>query len=155
VNYFASTHSKKWRCCFCGSLNAKVSQAICPALDSFFRKFIMIHSHSIQTFVLMGIAALLTACAITPTSPSPTASDVVGGMQSADAKSQECVTASLVGGLLGGMMAEGTNTAKGAAAGAGIGMLGCVALKANARQAQAKSNSASTPNTPVPAPVTP
>ena len=79
----------------------------------------------------------------------PLVSDVVGGMQSADAKSQECVTASLIGGLLGGMMAEGTNTAKGTAAGAGIGMLGCVALKANAREAkEAQAKPSPAPTTP-------
>jgi hypothetical protein len=104
----------------------------------------------------MGIAALLTACAGAPTAPSPSASDVVGGMQSADAKSQECVTASLIGGLLGGMMAEGTNTVKGAAAGAGIGMLGCVAIKANAREAkEAQAKSSPMPSTPNAAPTTP
>jgi starvation-inducible outer membrane lipoprotein len=116
----------------------------------------MISSHSLQATVLMSLAALLTACASAPTASTPSASDVVGGLQSADAKSQECITASLIGGLLGGMMAEGTNTAKGAAAGAGIGMLGCVALKSNAREAkEAQSKQTPTPpsanGTPAPA----
>jgi hypothetical protein len=79
-------------------------------------------------------AILLSACATKPADPTP--ADVVGGMKSEDAKSAECVTASIVGGLIGGMIAEGTNTLKGTAAGAGIGMLGCVAVKANTRQNQ-------------------
>jgi hypothetical protein len=77
-------------------------------------------------------AILLSACATKPADPTP--ADVVGGMKSEDAKSAECVTASIVGGILGSMVADDKNTAKGAAAGAGIGMLGCVAMKANARQ---------------------
>ncbi len=87
--------------------------------------------------VLATVSALvLTACAATkPADPTPT--DVVGSMKSEDAKSAECVTASIVGGLLGSMIADDKNTAKGAAAGAGIGMLGCVAVKANARKEQA------------------
>jgi hypothetical protein len=85
-------------------------------------------------------AMALGGCASTKTASAPTPAEVVGGMQGTDAKSQECVTASIVGGLLGGMIAEGTNTAKGAAAGAGIAMLGCVALKANARQEKEKSH---------------
>lgn len=89
-------------------------------------------------------ALLLTGCATKPADPTPT--DVVGGMKSEDAKSAECVTASIVGGLLGGMMAEENSTAKGTAIGAGIGMLGCVAVKANARTAP--------PTTPAPTPAT-
>ena len=108
--------------------------------------------HSIKSSLLaVASTALLAACAGAPTAPSPSAPDVVGGMQSADAKSQECVTASLIGGLLGGMMAEGTNTVKGAAAGAGIGMLGCVAIKANARETkEAQAKSGPTPSTATP-----
>lgn len=87
-------------------------------------------------------AILLSACATKPADPTP--ADVVGGMKSEDAKSAECVTASIVGGLIGGMMAEGSNTLKGTAAGAGIGMLGCVAVKANSRMA---ATPASTPAT--------
>jgi hypothetical protein len=89
-----------------------------------------------NTFALFATASalVLTACATKPADPTP--SDVVGGMKSEDAKSAECVTASIVGGLIGGMIAEGTNTLKGTAAGAGIGMLGCVAVKANTRQNQ-------------------
>jgi hypothetical protein len=86
-------------------------------------------------------AILLSACATKPADPTP--ADVVGGMKSEDAKSAECVTASIVGGLIGGMMAEGTNTLKGTAAGAGIGMLGCVAVKANARTAPTPATAAS------------
>ncbi len=79
-------------------------------------------------------AVLLSGCATKPADPTP--ADVVGGMKSEDAKSAECVTASIVGGLIGGMMAEGSNTLKGTAAGAGIGMLGCVAVKSNTRHNQ-------------------
>jgi hypothetical protein len=89
-------------------------------------------------------AVMLGACASTQTAAAPTPADVVGGMQSADAKSQECITASIVGGLLGGMMVQGENTAKGAAAGAGIGMLGCVVLKANARDEKQKAEKGNT-----------
>lgn len=83
-------------------------------------------------------AALLSGCATKPADPTP--KDIVGGLSSEDAKSAECVTASIVGGLLGGMMADDKNTAKGAAAGAGIGMLGCVAVKANSRKELASGN---------------
>ncbi len=78
-------------------------------------------------------AVFLSGCVTKPAEPTP--ADVVGGMKSEDAKSAECVTASIVGGLIGGMMAEGSNALKGTAAGAGIGMLGCVAVKANSRAA--------------------
>lgn len=89
-----------------------------------------------STFIasLIGAVLLLSACATKHADPTPT--DVVGGMKSEDAKSAECVTASIVGGILGSMVADDKNTAKGAAAGAGIGMLGCVAVKANSRQNQ-------------------
>jgi PBP1b-binding outer membrane lipoprotein LpoB len=106
--------------------------------------------------IVLTIASALVmgGCASTQTASAPTPAEVVGGMQGADAKSQECVTASIVGGLLGGMMAEGTNTAKGAAAGAGIAMLGCVALKANAREEKEKAEKSKTepakPATPIP-----
>ncbi len=87
-------------------------------------------------------ALLLTACASTkPADPTPT--DVVGGMKSEDAKSQECVTASILGGIIGSMIADDKNSVKGAAAGAGIGMLGCVAVKANARTAPTPATAAS------------
>jgi hypothetical protein len=84
----------------------------------------------------------LSGCATKPADPTP--ADVVGGMKSEDAKSAECVTASIVGGIIGSMVADDKNAAKGAAAGAGIGMLGCVAVKANARTA---ATSAPTPAT--------
>lgn len=84
--------------------------------------------------LLMGATLLLNACATKTADPTP--KDVVGGLTSEDAKSAECVTASIVGGILGSMVADDKNTAKGAAAGAGIGMLGCVAVKANTRQNQ-------------------
>jgi putative effector of murein hydrolase len=89
-----------------------------------------------NTFALFATASalILTACATKPADPTP--SDVVGGMKSEDAKSAECVTASIVGGILGSMVADDKNTTKGAAAGAGIGMLGCVVLKANSRKEQ-------------------
>ena len=77
---------------------------------------------------------LLSGCATKPA--DPTTADVAGGMKSEDSKSAECVTASIVGGIIGSMVADDKNTAKGAAAGAGIGMLGCVAVKANTRQNQ-------------------
>ncbi len=80
----------------------------------------------------IAAALILSACATKPADPTP--AEVVGGMKSEDAKSAECVTASIVGGIIGSMMADDKNTAKGAAAGAGIGMLGCVAVKSNARQ---------------------
>ena len=99
----------------------------------------MKNQHASRLLLLVIASAILTVgCASTQTASAPTPAEVVGGMQSSDAKSQECITASIVGGLLGGMIAEGTNTAKGAAAGAGIAMLGCVAVKANAREAKEK-----------------
>jgi hypothetical protein len=96
--------------------------------------------------VLLTVAGALAlgGCASTQTASAPTPAEVLGGLQGSDAKSQECVTASIVGGLLGGMIAEGTNTAKGAAAGAGIAMLGCVALKANAREEKEKAEKSKT-----------
>jgi starvation-inducible outer membrane lipoprotein len=102
-------------------------------------KDIMKNQYSTRLLLLVIASAItLAGCASTPTASAPTPAEVVGGMQGADAKSQECITASIVGGLLGGMIAEGTNTAKGTAAGAGIAMLGCVAVKANAREAKEK-----------------
>ena len=100
-------------------------------------------ANTLAVFATAG-ALLLTACAA-PRPADPTPKDVVGGMKSEDAKSAECVTASIVGGLLGGMMAEENSTAKGTAIGAGIGMLGCVAVKANAR---------TSPSAPAPTPAT-
>jgi hypothetical protein len=86
-------------------------------------------------------AFFLEGCATKPADPTP--ADVVGGMKSEDAKSAECVTASIVGGIIGSMVADDKNTAKGAAAGAGIGMLGCVAVKANARTVSPPATAAS------------
>ena len=104
----------------------------------------MNNSMTLKTAIACIVSAVfLSACATKPADPTPT--DVVGGMKSEDAKSAECVTASIVGGLIGGMMAEGSNTLKGTAAGAGIGMLGCVAVKANNRAAA---------TTPAPTPAT-
>ena len=104
----------------------------------------MNNSMTLKTAIACIVSAVfLLACASKPADPTP--ADVVGGMKSEDAKSAECVTASIVGGIIGSMVADDKNTAKGAAAGAGIGMLGCVAVKANARNA---------PPTPAPTPAT-
>ena len=89
---------------------------------------------------LIASALFLSACATKPADPTP--ADVVGGLKSTDAKSEECVAASIVGGIIGSMVADSKDTAKGVAAGAGIGMLGCLAVKANARDKQAGSPAA-------------